>query len=90
MYMWTFLVVLCGPRLCGPTGFGVSQFQLGALKAPGRDGMLAIFYQHCWDIVGSELVDVVLSFFFLKWSYAEVNEPYPISPCPKSSPSRKH
>lgn len=37
-------------------------FQLGALKAPGPDEMSGIFYQHCRDIVGNDLVDAVISF----------------------------
>ncbi|XXG74779.1 hypothetical protein AAC387_Pa07g3408 [Persea americana] len=38
-------------------------FQLGALSAPRPNGMSGIFYQHCWDIVGKDLVDAVISFF---------------------------
>lgn len=38
-------------------------FQLGALKAPGPEGMSGIFYQHCWDIVGKDLADATLFFF---------------------------
>lgn len=50
-------------------------FQLGALKAPGPNVMSSIFYQHCWDIVGKDLTDVVI-FFFLKWSNAKGTIPH--------------
>lgn len=38
-------------------------FQLAALKASRPDGMFGILYHHCWDVVGTDLVDVVLAFF---------------------------
>ena len=30
-------------------------------KAPGPDGMSPIFFQHYWDIVGSEVINCVLN-----------------------------
>lgn len=39
-----------------------ADFQLGALKALGPDGMLGIFYHHCQDIVGEDPIQAVLYF----------------------------
>lgn len=36
---------------------------IGALKAPGPNGIQAIFYQNCWDIVGQPITNMVKDFF---------------------------
>ena len=35
---------------------------MAPLKSPRPDGMLPIFYQHCWSLVGSDVVDAILLF----------------------------
>ncbi|CAN1860134.1 Transposon TX1 uncharacterized 149 kDa protein [Linum perenne] len=34
---------------------------MGPLKAPGKDGYQPIFFQRCWDIVGSSLTSFVIA-----------------------------
>jgi hypothetical protein len=35
-------------------------FNIGDLKAPGPDGLHAVFYKHFWHIIGEDLTDEVL------------------------------
>ena len=37
-------------------------FNIGDLKAPGPDGMPAIFYKQLWKLVGNKLTEEVLKF----------------------------
>ena len=36
---------------------------MGKYKAPGPDGYQPVFYQRCWDVVGSSVTKFVLEFF---------------------------
>lgn len=38
-------------------------FQLGAYKAPGPDGFNGIFYQQSWEIIKTDLMQLVQKFF---------------------------
>ncbi|XP_074293061.1 uncharacterized protein LOC141619965 [Silene latifolia] len=36
-------------------------FQMGALKAPGPDGIPAVFYQRCWSMIKGDFTKAILS-----------------------------
>lgn len=38
-------------------------FQLGTLKSPGPEGILAKFYQHMWEHIGSDIINFTQVFF---------------------------
>ena len=40
--------------------------QMAPLKSPRPDGMLPIFYQHYWSLVGNDVVDDILYFLNLR------------------------
>ncbi|XP_057760081.1 uncharacterized protein LOC130980412 [Arachis stenosperma] len=51
-----------------------SLFSIGALKAPGKDGMQAIFYQNKWDLIGTDLCQLVQKIFQNPQEVKDINE----------------
>ena len=50
--------------------------QLHPSKSPGPDGMPALFYQNYWDIVGSDVVCMVLNVLNSNMSMADLNKTF--------------
>ena len=48
--------------------------QMHPAKAPGPNGMLAIFFQKYWDIVGSDISSMILNALNSNMSLAEINK----------------
>ncbi len=49
-------------------------FEMYDLKAPGPDGLLALFYKKYWDVVGSDVVKAVTNFFYSGKMFQEINK----------------
>ncbi|CAN1775311.1 Transposon TX1 uncharacterized 149 kDa protein [Linum perenne] len=47
---------------------------MGGLKAPGKDGFRPIFYQKCWNVVGSDTTNFIIRCFRTSEIVENVNE----------------
>ena len=63
-------------------------FSMGAFKAPGPDGMSALFYKHYWNIVGWDLVAAVREFFMTNSMAQRFNESFIVLIPKKPNPTR--
>ena len=50
--------------------------QMHPSKSPGPDGMPALFYQKYWDIVGSDVMNMILNILNSNTSMADINKTY--------------
>lgn len=50
--------------------------QIGSLKAPGSDGMSAIFYHHYWETVQDRLTEMVIHFFRTSFMVKPLNHSF--------------
>ena len=57
-------------------------FSMGGLKAPGLDGLHALFFQSQWEVVGGSLCELVFKFLHDPTSVKDINQTY-ISLIPK-------
>lgn len=48
-------------------------FQMGPTKAPGPDGVNALFYKNFWYIVGNDVTNIVLEFLNTSNMLSEIN-----------------
>ena len=62
--------------------------QMHLTKAPGPDGMSAIFFQKYWDLVGNDVTSMVLNVLNCNKSIVEINKTY-ITLVPKTKSPTK-
>ncbi|XP_062115678.1 uncharacterized protein LOC133829870 [Humulus lupulus] len=48
-------------------------FSIPGIRAPGLDGYCSYFFQDCWDIIGADMSEVVLSFLHTGSILKEIN-----------------
>ncbi|XP_026383682.1 uncharacterized protein LOC113279193 [Papaver somniferum] len=53
-------------------------FQIKPWASPVNDGFQAGFYQHCWDVVGTEVISMVQYFFTHKHMLKAINHTYQV------------
>lgn len=51
-------------------------FSIGSNKAPGPDGMSAHFFKCYWNIIGSEVIKAITSFFQRGYMLKEINRSF--------------
>ena len=48
-------------------------FEIDPLNAPSLDGFTRKIFQHCWDIVGSDVVSTVQQFYYSSYFHPGIN-----------------